>query len=102
MTVMMIGAPTNSPAAYCQPRKMKASAATSIARLVLANMKASADVSAAPLVHRLRVADSAANEHDDDANPRTALRASCRGEPLPRCSAAARRDTKTWMAAETA
>ncbi len=84
MTAMRIGAPTNSPTAYCQPRKIQASAATSIARLVLANMKASAAVSAAPLVHRLRVAASAANEQDDEAKPSTAARPSWRGVPSPR------------------
>jgi hypothetical protein len=81
---------------------MKARAATSMGRFVEANMKASALVSAAPLVNRLRVAERAANEHDDEAKPRTMATPNWRGDPSPRWRAACRREMKTWMTEETA
>lgn len=99
ITAIRIGAPTSRAKAYCHPRKMNANAATSTARLVEANMNASAEVRAAPFVQRLRVAKSAAKEHDDQMNPTRAARMSWLGVPLPSLSAAARRDTNTWIAA---
>jgi hypothetical protein len=65
-------------------------------------MNASADVSAAPLVHRLRVADKAANEQDEETKPSSAARPSCAGVPSPSRCAADRREMKTWIAALTA
>ncbi len=46
-------------------------------------MKASALVSAAPLVNRLRVADRAAKEQEEEAKPSSMARPSCGGEPAP-------------------
>src|SRR5665648_99438 len=100
--VMMIGAPTNSPSAYCQPRKIYANAATSIAKFVEANMKARAETSEAPFVNSPRVAESAANEHDDETNPSKAAMASCFGVPCPRCFAAAFFEIKTCITEEKA
>ena len=81
---------------------MNASAATSIASLVDANMKASALVRAAPFVNRLRVADRAANEQEEEAKPSSMASPSCGGVPEPSRFAASRRETNTWMPAEIA
>ncbi len=65
-------------------------------------MNASALMSAAPFVNRLRVADNAANEHEEDAKPSSIASPICLGEPEPSRLAASPRETKTWMAAEIA
>lgn len=81
---------------------MNASAATSIARFVDANMNARAAIKCAPFIQMLRVADSAANEHDEEANPSNIARPTFFGFASPRYLAASPRERNTWIDAETA
>ena len=75
----MIGPPTNSAAANCQPMRMINTTPSSITRFVEANMKTIAVRKSAPFWNSdLAIAD-AAYEHDDDTMPSPDARATDAG-----------------------
>ena len=86
----MIGPPTNSAAANCQPSRTAISTLSSITRLVEANWKAMAAMKSAPLRKSERASAVAAYEHDELAAPRadatTMVLAEESGRSLLTCS----------------
>lgn len=65
-------------------------------------MYAKAETREAPFVNRLRVAESAANEQEEETNPSKAATVSSFGVPFPRCLAAAFLEINTWIIDEKA
>lgn len=79
----MTGPPTNSATVNCHPISSARITPSSTTRLVEAISKAIAAVKSAPLRKSDRASATAAYEHDDDAEPRSAATPSVRGRSSP-------------------